>query len=333
VLVRLLAPVVALALGLTACGDAFHRPAALVNGLRISDDELRAEVPLTKVLAALSRQSGPCGAGAQGESARATCSRVALGLLIELDVVRPFADRHGVSVSEREISDTIERVRDPSSGLGSDQLDALLKRYGVTGGGFRRLVREQRFLGGVREAVAAATLTEGQLRAAYEQHKLDFTELHAAHILVGTEQEADRISAQVTPENFAELAKKFSIDRGSGEQGGDLGTIPAGRLDTQFVQGALALSPGEISKPVQTQFGWHIIRLISVHTQPFEEVRDQLLAGLSDQAFNAWLTRQYRDGDIDVNPRYGRFDPASGGVVPLNSTSTSAAPTPSPAPS
>ncbi len=332
VLSRLLAPVVALAVGLTACGDAFHRPAAVVNGTGISDDELRVQIPLMKVLSTLVGQTGPCGSATRGESGRSACARSALGLLIELSVARPFAEEHDVSVSADEVDGTIEDIRDPQTGMGPDQLDALLHRYGVTPDGLKQLVRQQLFLGRLREAVARDRLTDGELRKAYVEHKLDFTELHAAHILVGTEQEADRIAAEVTPENFAELAKRFSNDRGSAEQGGDLGTIPAGRLDPQFVQAAVALSPGEISDPVQTRFGWHIIRLISVTVEPFENVREQIRVNLSGEALHTWLVERYRDGDLDVNPRFGRLDVGSASVVPLNSTSTSE-PSPAASPS
>lgn len=81
----------------------------------------------------------------------------------------------------------------------------------------------------------------------------------ASHILVKTKAEADRIRAMASTSNFADLAKQYSTDPGSKGQGGSLGAIQKGALVPEFEKAAFALGDGEISEPVKTQFGWHII--------------------------------------------------------------------------
>ena len=102
----------------------------------------------------------------------------------------------------------------------------------------------------------------------------------ASHILVATEAEADRIRAEVTPENFAALAKENSTDTGSAQQGGSLGQIQKGQLVPEFEKVAYALKDGEISQPVKTQFGWHIImvKLTSATSTTFADAKEQIIS-------------------------------------------------------
>ena len=98
-------------------------------------------------------------------------------------------------------------------------------------------------------------------------------EAHAKHILVGTEEEAKEVKERLTKgEDFAAVAKEKSKDKNA--EGGDLGFFSRGQMLKPFEEAAFALDVGEISDPVQTQFGWHIIKL--------EEKRDQKLPGFDD---------------------------------------------------
>jgi peptidyl-prolyl cis-trans isomerase C len=86
--------------------------------------------------------------------------------------------------------------------------------------------------------------------------------IRASHILVGTEHEAqDLIKKLDEGTTFEDLAQKFS-QCPSGKQGGDLGNFGKGQMVAPFEQAAFALNPGEISKPVQTQFGYHLIKRV-----------------------------------------------------------------------
>ena len=98
-------------------------------------------------------------------------------------------------------------------------------------------------------------------------------EVHAKHILVGTEEEAKEVKERLTKgEDVATVAKEKSKDKNA--EGGDLGFFSRGQMLKPFEEAAFALDVGQISDPVQTQFGWHIIKL--------EEKRDQKLPGFDD---------------------------------------------------
>ena len=90
------------------------------------------------------------------------------------------------------------------------------------------------------------------------------TEVKASHILVATEDEAKSLYNEIkNGKDFAEAAREFSKCP-SGQAGGDLGFFPRGVMVKPFEDAALALKKGEISEPVETQFGWHLIKLTDI---------------------------------------------------------------------
>jgi parvulin-like peptidyl-prolyl isomerase len=322
---RLGAFALVLALSLSGCGDAALRSAAVVNGSRITDGELRANLPLYRLF--ITQSGGQCGQAEGAERPAAACVRFVLSRLIAERIVVPYAVDNGVRVDASELARAFRSL------IQSPQVKELISA-GVTREEVRDFLRRLLLLRDAQVAVAARTVTDPELRRLYEQNKAQFAQIHVAHILVRSRSLAERIAREATPENFGRLARKYSTDPGSKDKGGDLGLLPATQLDPDFVRAALALSPGEISGAVQTRFGWHVIRLISEKITPFEQARPQLLQGFAGQAFTRWLSARLRRADVEVNPRYGRFDPAKGEVVSICSTSTvppagECAPTPS----
>lgn len=90
------------------------------------------------------------------------------------------------------------------------------------------------------------------------------TEVRASHILVGTEQEANRLREEIlNGKEFADIAAEYS-QCPSGAAGGDLGFFGRGMMVKPFEDAAFSLKEGELSEPVQTQFGWHLIKVTGV---------------------------------------------------------------------
>ncbi|HEX5418148.1 MAG TPA: peptidylprolyl isomerase, partial [Chloroflexota bacterium] len=113
-------------------------------------------------------------------------------------------------------------------------------------------------------------------------------EVHARHILVADKATADTIEQKLKDGgDFAALAKQYSTDTGSKDNGGDLGWFGKGQMVAPFEQAAFSLQAGQISPPVQSQFGWHIIQVIA--HDPNHQVDPRQLAQLRMQAYAAWL--------------------------------------------
>jgi peptidyl-prolyl cis-trans isomerase C len=142
-------------------------------------------------------------------------------------------------------------------------------------------------------AIGAAAVTEEAVAAAYAETYASAAptiEWNAAHILVATEEEARAVKAELDAgADFAELARARSTGP-SGANAGELGWFGPGQTVAPFEAAVAALQPGQISEPVQTQFGWHVIRLNETRMKevpPLEAVRAEIEAGLRRAAIEA----------------------------------------------
>ena len=216
--------------------------------------------------------------------------------------------------------------------VGADTLHAQLTANGVTEDDVRELVRASLVQQQVAKALAQTQFTDAQLQQQYQQSIGDYTTLHVDHILVDSKAKAEEVYKQVTApgstlQDFQNLAKQVSTDPNAKKDGGEL-TLPASQLVSEFSAAALTLKPGEISKPVQTQYGWHVIYMIDKQVTPFAQARDKILQQASTKAFQDWVQTQV--GEINVDPSFGRFDPTTLQVQRITSTDPSATqPTPS----
>jgi peptidyl-prolyl cis-trans isomerase C len=130
--------------------------------------------------------------------------------------------------------------------------------------------------------VGQAALTDAAMHQVYEEavkQMANEQEVHARHILVATEDEAKAIEAELKKgADFAALAKQKSKDPG-GADGGDLGYFTKDQMVPEFSEAAFKMEKGQISDPVHTQFGWHIIKVEDKRIKPtptFDEVKAQI---------------------------------------------------------
>ncbi len=160
----------------------------------------------------------------------------------------------------------------------------------------------------VRGMVEAKSFTDDELKAEYDAvigQMPNREEYKAAHILVEDEAQAREVLAKLAQgEDFAALAKAYSTDPGSKDQGGDLGWFEAGMMVPEFAQAVTRMKPGEVStEPVKTQFGWHIIKLEEKRQVPppaFEAVKPQLENLMRQQAVEQMVKDARAQAKVDV---------------------------------
>ncbi len=193
----------------------------------------------------------------------------------------------------------------PDETLFSGILDQLIQQIAVGGddgelskGSALALENERRsFLAGeALTEVADTAVTDEAIQTLYDERYADaepVTEYNAAHILVETEEEAKAIKAEIDGgAEFAAVAEQQSTGP-SGPNGGDLGWFSAGMMVEPFEQAVMGMEAGQVSDPVQTQFGWHVIRLNETRIKaapPLDEVRGELEGELQQQAIEKTVT-------------------------------------------
>jgi peptidyl-prolyl cis-trans isomerase C len=186
--------------------------------------------------------------------------------------------------------------------------------------------REKLLMEGVLEQVAKTAATDAAIKAAYDEAakaQKPQTEIHARHILVGTEEEAKAaLKRLMGGEEFADIAKSVSKDPGA--EGGDLGWFTKDRMVPEFAEAAFKLDVGQVSDPVKTPFGWHIIEVLDKREKAFpglDQVKDQVSRYVVQKAQSAMVA------DLRKNAKIERMEPP-----PSPAADKKAAPPAAPAP-
>ena len=192
----------------------------------------------------------------------------------------------------------------------SNALEETPKRMELT------LLNERRNLmaAEVINEISEQVITEDVLLEAYDARYADaepVLEWNASHLLVDTEEEAIAAKQRVTDgEVFADVAREVSTGP-SGPSGGELGWFGAGRMVPAFEGATAELAVGEVSDPVQTQFGWHVIILNETRELPpvtFEQAQGELANEIREAAIQALLAELEAEYEV-TKPEEGAFDP------------------------
>lgn len=219
----------------------------------------------------------------------------------------PFQDEKR---KERELSDYLEReaVADAIASVGD--LDTKLIQAKI------REYEKQLLISEYFQKYLENNVTDQAVKNFYNSNidKYEAKKIHVAHILIRTNEKMSEDERQallskagevysyaVRQHDFAELAKKYSEDKISGKNGGDLGWLPEGAIHPVFSSTAFSMKAGDISKPIATNFGYHIIKVIEdakMVRKPFEAVEGDIRYQLQQQSKNA--ERERLKGLVDV---------------------------------
>jgi foldase protein PrsA len=170
-------------------------------------------------------------------------------------------------VTDKEIDREIENLKEAYG----TQYDLAVQQNG------EKAIREMVKLDLLRQKAAMEDIkvTEKELKEYYDNYK---PKIRASHILVKDEKTAKEIKAKLDKgEDFAKLAKKYSQDPGSAANGGDLGWFGPGKMVKEFEDAAYKLKVGQVSDPVKTDYGYHIIKVTDKEEKkPFNEMKEEI---------------------------------------------------------
>jgi parvulin-like peptidyl-prolyl isomerase len=253
-------------------------------------------------------------------------------LITNIVVAKAAADEH-VTVSNSDIDAELDTLAQQTGG--KQQLIQAASASGVPQQDLRNFVRYfvmQQKLGD--KLAANINVSAADLQAAYQKDIDKYDQVDSAHILVNTKAQADQILAKVraNPSSFAALAAKDSLDTGSKASGGELGLQGHSQFVKPFADAIFAAKPGTFIE-VHSQFGWHVVHVIAHKTTTIAEVAPQLKAAILGPQRQALLQKDLsavaKRMGVHVNPRFGRWDPATAKVVAPSDKGGLSSPAPS----
>lgn len=252
----------------------------------------------------------------QAQGQLANLDQNVLDQAIDQLLIRQGAEREGIRVFPAEVQEEIERqfgfVRNPPTPTPTpvtatlpitvtptvapmtlekfqesyqNYLKTLKEATGFTETDYQKLVEAQLLSQKLQEVLASRVPTSAE-------------QVHARHILVETVETAQQVLDRLKAgEDFAELAKEYSQDESNKESGGDLGWFARGRMVPEFEEVAFSLPVGEVSGPVQTEFGYHIIKV--EERDPNRPLDEAALDQARSQALDDWLELQRQTATIE----------------------------------
>lgn len=323
---RLVAPALAAALVLGAIGATGCKPVdksvvATVNGAPIKIEQIDKQIVAAK------KATPQAFEGTQGVPVEAEYRARILDSLIQLELVKQAAKTLGVSVTDKQVDDYITQLEQQYGGKAG--LEDAMKQAGVDLNQIKESVRNGLLVEAATKKAPGdvAKVTDAQIKTYYDANKASFSipvEVDAQHILFKSADKkiAETVLAQVKKgADFAALAKKYSTDPSSKDKGGNLGWAPSSQYVPEFAAAVEKMKKGEY-RLVQSQFGWHIIKLIdrrggSVKT--LAEATGQIKTNLETQAQTANFGKYIED--LKKKAKIEILDPALKKAVDALSTS------------
>jgi foldase protein PrsA len=243
----------------------------------------------------------------------AQLKRQALEILTQREEYEQEAKDLGIEVKDSDVDKRLEQLKKQYFAGNDKRYQAQLKESGLVEDDLREDIRSQLIAEKIyNEVTGDVKVTGKDVEKYYGSHKQQYTQPETRdirHILVGEKQKplADRLYDQLkaNPSRFPALAKRYSKDPGSKNQGGKL-TIVRGQTVAPFDQTAFLMRVGQISRPVKTQYGYHVIQATGeikpAKTTPLKDVknaiRQQLLQTKKNDRMNKWVQEtktEYRD--------------------------------------
>lgn len=205
-------------------------------------------------------------------------------------------------VSDKEIDKEIAKIKKELGG--EDQFKQALEQNGIKNEkDLKKLVKTQ--LLNKKAATDGVKVSDAEMKKVFNEKYKE--EVKASHILVDNKKTADEVKAKLDKgEDFAKVAEKYSKDPGSKTKGGDLGFFGKGQMVPEFDKVAFSLKPGQVSDPVKSQFGYHIIKVVDKKNNKFEDKKKQISEELKQQKAKPTdeiITKLQKKADIKIKDK------------------------------
>ncbi|HEU4965607.1 MAG TPA: peptidylprolyl isomerase [Bacilli bacterium] len=232
--------------------------------------------------------------------------------LIDDQVIKIQAEKLGFKATEEDINKEIDKLVEDKFGGDKSKLESALSESKMTMDDLKKEAKTSVLLRQI--ATKDVKITDDEIKDYYDKNKESMGEpeqVHARHILVKDEKQANDIynQLQADPSKFEELAKQYSIDTSNKDQGGDLDYFGKGQMVKEFEDAAFAAKKGDITKPVHTEFGYHIIQVLDhkeAKVPTLEEKKDEIIETLKEQKMTPYqdlINELHAKTEIQINDK------------------------------
>jgi foldase protein PrsA len=226
--------------------------------------------------------------------------------LISDKIVDSEAKKEKVTITDEELNEEVDKLKESYGG--EDVFNQMLESNNTTVDVLKEDLKNYLTIRKLLEP--QIEITDEELQTYFEENKDSFGEaeqVKASHILVADEATANEIKQKLADgADFAELAKEYSTDEGTKENGGELGFFAKGTMVTEFDDVAFTLAVNEISDPVKTDYGYHIIKVEEkkeAKEANFDdskaEIKETLIEQKLETEYSTWLEEKKQDYDIE----------------------------------
>ncbi|GAQ25307.1 peptidylprolyl isomerase [Tepidanaerobacter syntrophicus] len=230
-----------------------------------------------------------------------------LNSLIANKIVELEAKKQNITVSEEDVQKEVDKLAEQYGG--EEAFTQFLDMYGYSLDGIKDNIKMNLYVKKLLEPTIK--IEESEIKSYFDENKASFDtpeQVKASHILVDTEEKAKEVKQKLQDgEDFAELAKTYSTDTSNNQQGGELGYFSKGQMTPEFEAAAFSLKVGEISDPVKTEFGYHIIKVEDkkeAKEATYEESKDKIKEALLEEklstAFSTWIQEKFSEYKIET---------------------------------
>lgn len=254
---------------------------AIVDGEKISKDDYKSELSFYASMLASQQQ----------------LKNSIVTMMVQDKLIANDIKKNNIKIDDKDVDNAL--MQSVQNFGGQEKFDKTLDDYNMDLDKFKETIKKDLMYKKHREWFNQNNkVTDDEIKKYYEENKEEFAKVDASHILVEDEKTANEIKAKLdNGEDFAKLAKEYSKDTASAKNGGELGAFAKGQMVKEFEDAAFSMKEGEISNPVKSQFGYHIIKLNS-KKDSYEDSKEEITKKILDKKYADYIKKLHDEANV-----------------------------------
>lgn len=254
---------------------------AIVGGDKITKDSYKDEMSFYSAMLASQQQLKPS----------------IVQMLVQDKLIADDMKKNNVKVDDKELDDKFLQYIQQFGG--QEKFDKMLEDYNMSSDKFKETIKKDQIYQKHRDWFEKKhPISDKDAKKYFDEHKETLAQVKASHILVADENTANEVKKKIDDgADFAELAKEYSKDTANSNKGGDLGYFTKDKMVKEFADKAFSMKKGEVSEPVKTSYGYHIIK-VDDKKDTADSLKDDISKALNDKKYSDYLTKLFNKANV-----------------------------------